>query len=138
MATKKKPDPEPEADEGLVVELDPDSWNRAERRQLQDQFGRAFAELVEFVNDGFFRKAFRVEQADGSYAAARLPAPPPIEVVGNVGQPVKAYPDDVLIAMLTIQHKRTDPSATEAVFAEMGAAELRAAVERGKAKTPSD
>lgn len=127
MADEKTPDPAPD-DEGLVIEFDPGQFNRAERRQLQDQFGRQFDELLEFIDDGWFRRPLRVQQADGSYSVERAPVPPPIEHGGE-----RFYADDVLLAMLAVQVRRTDPTADTTWLDEMGAKELDAAIRRGRA-----
>lgn len=127
MATETTTAPDPD-DEGVVIEFDPGQFNRAERRGLQDRFGRHFEELLEFVDDGWFRRPIRVQQADGSYRAERLPVPPPIEVDGQ-----KFYADDVLLAMLGVQLRKADPAADVSVLDEMGSAELDAAIRRGRA-----
>lgn len=139
MPTKKKPVDDAPKDEPVAFDLDLDSFNRAERRQLQDKYGRPFAGLIEFVSDGIFRHPIRVEQADGSFMPERMPMPEPIVVKGNVGQPENVWPDDVLIEMVLIQGRRDGGQVDEDLLAGMGQDELRAAVDRGragKARTP--
>lgn len=131
MPPKKKPEAAPEEDL-VVLDLDLDSFNRADRKHLQDKFGVAFAGLIEFVSDGIFRRLMRVEQADGSFVAERMPMPDPIVVTGNVGQPEHVWPDDVLIEMVLVQAKRDGSDVDEALLAGMGQAELRAAIDRGR------
>lgn len=105
------------ADDGMVIDLDPATFNRAERRSLQHQFGLNFETLITTVNDIIFEK--------------NPTASPPKDLDDG---PV--FADDVMIAMLTIVRKRTDPSASEADLDGMSVADLMLAVARGRAANP--
>lgn len=116
-----------EAD-ALVIDLDPNSFNRAERREIQARFGINLMALTDFINDALFP---RLRAAGDGEVELEPFDPDPLDGTGPDGKPMKVFADDVLIAMATVARKRVDPTATEAMFDSFGLAELRAAVRRG-------
>lgn len=88
-----------------IPTLDCFSFTGPERRKIQEQFGHDFRMLHGFVLD-------RTLVLKGSSPDLKRPD----------GKPI--YADEVLVAMLTVQRQRTDPTATEADLDDISIGEL--------------
>ena len=117
----------------IEIELDPGSFNRKERLELQAKYGRHFDELVEFVDGGMIdrRKTYvRASEEDGGAVLTVMPPDAPKPLTKLDGSP--AFADDVLIDMLLVVRRRTHPETPASFFDNLTYEELLGTV-AGKA-----